>query len=136
MNKKELYKTCLSHMDDVIWGYKYGNLFFLNPFFKIEEFVSAKKAICKDIYAESSKKEKLCLKKDRITKWFHPSYIYDYLYYRHRLKRDIDEYYIQLHYAAKIMKEHIEANHLKGDDAKLYIIDYLTNKFDYYHPHF
>ena len=136
MNKKEVYKTCLSHMDDIIFGYKYGDLFFLNPFFKIEEFFSKKEAICEEIYSGSSKKEKFQLKKTHITKWLHPSYIYDYLYYRHRLKSDIDEYYIKLHQATKIMKEHIETNQLKGDDAKLYMIDYLTKEFVYYYPHF
>lgn len=136
MNKKELYKTCLSHMDDIICGYKYGDLFFLNPFFKIEEFFSKKESICKEIYSRSSKKEKLQLRKTHITKWIHPSYVYDYLYYRHRLKRDINNYYIKLHHASLIMKEHIEKNELKGDDAKLYIIDYITKEFVYYNPHF
>ena len=132
MNKNELYKICLIHMDDIIFGYKYGDLFFLNPFFKIEEFFSVKEARHKRL----SRKEILRFKKIHITKWFHPSYIYDHFYYRHKLKRDIDEYYSKLYHATRIMKEHIKTNQLKDDDAKLYMIDYLTKEFVYYDPHF
>lgn len=91
-------------MDDIIFGYKYGDLFFLNPFFKIEEFFSEKETK----YKRLSRKEILRLKKIHITKWSHLSYIYDYLYHQHKLKRDIDEYYVKLHHASKIIKEHIE----------------------------